>query len=420
MLACIAMRELEASVDTRAPRVRMCKRILVGAGFGIAGLAAALGIWSLVPMREVPVIVELQPIVVSRETPPPVIPTLVVEPKPAPPPPVSTGLSCPVLDASPEPDIGVRVRIDDVAQDESRPDNTQVVASRHGQTIAVLLDHEVRLSVDDGTTFRRVFRDHAVSRIALASDGTLYAVATTELGIRTPEGRETWREPKIAKCVEDRCVNRIATLDDELVWMSIEGVATSRDRGRTWKTISTPDDSPWNAGEWLFSWRGAVYAIDHYVDRCGVDDSPVWRLSQSRKISHTIFHNYYQDGEPVLRASDDAATTWTWRERCPDEGYGPKLTACKERDHDRSAMLMAKTLLPVEGARTLSAYQNSLVELCADGARQIYRRWPVDQLDAVDTRGRPLVVIGRGLYRWSAQHGWRRLHRQKPATPTND
>ncbi|HEY5937559.1 MAG TPA: hypothetical protein VIU61_23090, partial [Kofleriaceae bacterium] len=288
-----------------------------------------------------------------------------------------------------------------------------VVASRSGGTLAMLTDGDVQLSTDDGATFRHVFRAYNVDRIALGSDDVLYAVAGRELGIRTPAGRESWREPTISKCDPDMdCVNRIATVGDELVWMSFEAVAKSRDRGRTWKTVSTTADAPWNAGTWLFPWRGSVYAIDHYVDRCGVDDSPVWRLSSAGKISHTIFHNYYQLGEPVLRASDSSATTWTWRERCPDADYASKLTTC-DRNDDRSAMLMAKTLLPVEGARTLSVFENSLVELCADGARQVYRRWPGQHLDAVDARGRPLVVIGYSLYRWSEHHGWRRLYRSK-------
>jgi hypothetical protein len=72
-------------------------------------------------------------------------------------------------------------------------------------------------------------------------------------------------------------------------------------------------------------------------------------------------------------------------------------------------MLRVATLWPVEGARTLAVYNRSLIELCDDGARQIYRSFPFESVDAVDSAGRPLVVHGGQLVRWSPVHGWRRL-----------
>jgi len=115
----------------------------------------------------------------------------------------------------------------------------------------------------------------------------------------------------------------------------------------------------------------------------------------------------------LIEPADDAATTWAWRERCRAT-ESAQLGTCRVRDPKRSAMLAAKTLLPVEGARVLSVFQGSLVELCPGGARQIYRAFPFDHLAAVDHAGRPLVVRSGLLLRWSAGDGWRRLYGVPP------
>lgn len=110
----------------------------------------------------------------------------------------------------------------------------------------------------------------------------------------------------------------------------------------------------------------------------------------------------------MLQAGDDVAVEWTWRERCwGDNDQG--LTSCSRRIPTVSAMLRVATLWPVEGARTLAVYERSLIELCDDGARQIYRSFPFDKVDAIDSVGRPLVVNDGKLLRWSPVHGWRRL-----------
>jgi len=54
-------------------------------------------------------------------------------------------------------------------------------------------------------------------------------------------------------------------------------------------------------------------------------------------------------------------------------------------------------------------YEHGLVELCTNGARLVYRSFPVDHIAAVDHAGRPLVVTGDMLARWEPAHGWRRL-----------
>ncbi|HEY5934251.1 MAG TPA: hypothetical protein VIU61_06450, partial [Kofleriaceae bacterium] len=61
---------------------RVRRRILAGTAIGLGGIAATLGMWALAPIREVPVIVELQPLVIEREAPrpPPPAPAPIVEP----------------------------------------------------------------------------------------------------------------------------------------------------------------------------------------------------------------------------------------------------------------------------------------------------------------------------------------------------
>jgi hypothetical protein len=83
--------------------------------------------------------------------------------------------------------------------------------------------------------------------------------------------------------------------------------------------------------------------------------------------------------------------------------------------HDRA--LLEAGLSPVEGGRTLAVYSGSLVELCGHGARQVYRAFPYERIDATDASGRPLVVRGGALLQWSPAHGWRRLF-ALPEPPT--
>jgi len=412
------MRELKSHVDPRAPFVRrLRKRIAIVTGFA-TGVALTLGLVRLLPVHE-PAIVELQPLVLTLPTPTPVpIATPAPPPAPAPEP---NPLACPVLDDSDEPAIGATVRIADIPLDGNEPaTHVGVVAARDAPHIAILGDTRVRVSADDGKTFHRAFEDHEVEQIAIDRQGILYALAGSSLGVRTLDGRERWHEPAVAKCEDDECKNRIAVVGDELFWLYAEQLFASRDRGRTWKKITT-DDQSWgySADGQLLQWRGALYQIEHYQDMCGVDDSPVWRLSTANKISHTIFHEYYTSDGPVIQPTDDVGTSWTWRERCgrTTDDNERAFGACTERDADRTAMLLAKTLRPSEGARTLAVHEGGLVELCGDGARQIYRRFPFSRVDAVDSRGRALVGFDHALYRWSAKHGWRRLYRlAKPAT----
>ena len=203
--------------------------------------------------------------------------------------------------------------------------------------------------------------------------------------------------------------NRIGVVEDRVVWFHNDQLAVSTDRGLHWKAIATTDQVwSWNGDGRVLPFRGALYQAYHYQDRCGVDDTPTWRLDRSGRIDHTIFHNYYESREPMLTAADDVAAEWSWRERCWGENdWG--FTSCSRRIPTVSAMLRVSTLWPVEGARTLAVYERSLVELCDDGARQIYRSFPFEEIAAVDSVGRPLVVHRGTLLRWSPTHGWRRL-----------
>lgn len=412
------MHELERSVGVERSRRdrRAVVAIVVTAASVVAGALAMVAVVAHLPQRTVATVVveHPAPVIVTVDRPVP-IPTA---PEPPPPPttftPVAEGAACPVIDAAADLPIGVAV--DPVKSDADDGATVRVVASTATPRIAVLSDGVVRVSDDDGANWVRAFAGHDVQQIAVARDGTLYAVDGDKVGVRTfPGARDVWRNVPIAVCRDSgecpQCDNRIGVVDDRLVWFHNADLAVSTDRGQHWKPISTADTA-WSGSieGSLFTYRGALYQVEHWTDMCGVDDTPVWRLDRSGHIDHTIFHNYYEEREPVLHAGDDVGTAWRWRERCWGKD-ADVLTSCSRVIPSVSAMLRVGTLRPVEGARTLAVYERSLIELCDDGARQIYRTFPFDTVDAVDAQGRPLVVRGRDVLRWSPAHGWRRLHR---------
>jgi hypothetical protein len=413
-----AMPRLERAVAARRSRTAWYWSVMIAGGTAVIATVVAAG-------RHEPAAPVASPsvmIAIVQPSPPPPVP-----PPPPPPPPVQPPdpvgpapdhLGCPAVGAA-EPS-GTRLERDAVrGLGEGGPEaaaTLRVVAARTGARLAILDNLGVALASDDGTAaFHGVFAGHHIDDLAIDRAGVLYARSGIELGIRDLAGHERWREIQQAMCSRETCIDRIATIDDRIAWLHDDQVFVSRDRGATFRRV-TRDDAPWtpDGDGMLFSWRGALYQIQHYEDMCGVDDAPTWRLDPgSGAIAHTIFHNQYVLSELVLEPSDDAAPTWSWRERCRATDSAP-LGACPGRDPSRSAMLAAKTLLPVEGGRVLSVFQGSLVELCPGGARQIYRAFPFDRLAAVDHVGRPLVVRNGLLLRWSAGDGWRRLYGTPP------
>jgi hypothetical protein len=405
---------LERSVDGKR---RWQTRLVVVAASAAAITTVAVTATAVVFARrqhDTTVVIErtAPPVVVTvdRQVPAPAIADAPAAPAaPAGPP---SRLACPALDLEDKP-VGTAVAFpipirtyDD--QDEALP--LSVAASATTPRIAVLAGTTVRVSDDDGATFSRAFKNHDVDEIAVSRDGRLYARAGDLLGVRAISGTESWHSVALAACLDDdACNNRIGVIEDRVVWFHNDQVAVSTDGGRHWKPVSTKDQGwSWNGNGRMLAFRGALYQAYHYHDMCGVDDTPTWRLDRSGRIDHTIFHDYYESGEPALEATDDVATAWRWRERC----WGDKaqvLTSCSRRIPTVSSMLRVATLWPVEGARTLAVYNRSLIELCDDGARQIYRSFPFESVDAVDSAGRPLVVHGGQLVRWSPVHGWRRL-----------
>ena len=360
--------------------------------------------------------------IVSMTPPPPtvVVTTTPEHPPPAPPPAPVPEVGCPAaMPTAGEVAIGCAVHRDDLLRDPSEmgEPSMRVVAAGAAPVIALLRhDSTVWISDDDGAHFARVFADREVVQIAIADDGTLYALAGEhDLGVRTPDGHTRWRGNHRVSCETINCTDRLGLLGERVVWFHDHDIIVSRDRGKSWRSLEI--DSSWQqySDTDVFSWRGAVYAIDHFTEMCGIDDTPVSRFDGTH-AAYDIFHNYDGPSRPTLEPSDDVATTWTWQTRClpshdsDDDGEVVHRVPCKI-PAKRLAMLTAATLRPrTGGGRDLAVHSGSLIELCDRGARQVYREFPFPRVDATDARGRPLVVDRNQLLRWSAVHGWRRLY----------
>jgi hypothetical protein len=316
------------------------------------------------------------------------------------------------MPAAPDDPIGARIDTPTAALEQT-PLSPPFQVVTAGARIALRIDDHVYFSDDDGRSFHAAFASRQISQIAITRDGTLYALSGQELSRLEPptparghrSGEGAWRRLE-ADHVRDECRNRIAAVGNRVVWLHDEEVRTSDDRGRTWRQRQVgPTDAAWDYGDnRTLAWNGSLYQVRHDVDRCGIDDWSVWRLDGARRITHEIFHSYYERGA-VLHPSDDAGTTWRWRSKCIAEDDDD----CTKPTPQREALRLLSTVLPIEGGRTLGVYRGSLIELCRGGARQIYRAYPLDHLDAVDAAGRALVLHGGALLRWSQVHGWRRL-----------
>ncbi len=398
------MPELEPSVDRKRPWGRS-RYVVAGTAVVATVAAAATAIVFAARQRDTTVIIErtAPPVFVTVPAPAPEAPPLAAASPPS-------QLACPVVHLADKP-IGKAIAAPARDSDDHSEEHVPMLVAASATTphIAVLAGAGVRVSDDDGATFSRAFKGHTVEQIAVSRDGVVYARAGTQLGVRAASGAESWHSAPVDACPsDDACRNRIGIVEDRVVWFHRDQLAVSSDHGRHWKSISTKKHVwAWDSDGRMLTFRGALYQAYHYEDRCGVDDTPVWRLDRSGRIDHTIFHNYYEGHEPVLQASDDVGTEWRWRERCWNDAH--VLTSCSRSIPAVSEMLRVGTLWPVEGARTLTVYERSLIELCDDGARQIYRSFPFEAIDAVDSVGRPLVAHAGALLRWSPVHGWRRL-----------
>jgi hypothetical protein len=318
--------------------------------------------------------------------------------------PPASSLGCPVL----EHDEPIGTLVDPVAVDSHLDWSAVVHAASRAPQLAVRHDRFVWVSDDRGRSFRRAFEDREVTHTAITPSGVIYARAGTELGVRSPGGKTVWR-PITVPCDENaRCVSRIGTLGEEVLFLIDELLYASADRGKTWKKLDDTSASWHGHDGTLFTYQGALFQVDHHQDMCGIDDLYTYRLDANHRLTHDIFHNYYIKDEPVLRASSDVDTTWTWTTQCMDDDR-PAPGGCPAAAANRVGLLTAATLRPVEGARALAVYKGSLIELCAGGARQVYRSFPFESIDAVDDAGRALVVRGATLLRWSPVHGWRKL-----------
>lgn len=402
--------ELAPIVDPRGPRLsRARKRLAIAAGFG-AGAATVVGlVHALVLLHAPPPPLPPPPVTAAPITvPPPLvvsIETTVEAPRPAV---LEDDLECSDPTA---PDLAIGRAVDpeavvDTTDTSEKP--VRVIAAAAAPQIAVLHDGATWISDDEGRSFRRAFEDHVIDHIAVARDGVIYALDANQLAVREVTGRVSWRALAFVTCdASARCERRIGTNGTELVGFIDDAVATSTDRGKTWKAIPDPEYA-WSdhKGE-LFSWRGSLYQVSHYHDMCGVDDNYLYRLDAKHRVAHDIFHNYATVDDPVLRPTSDVATSWGWTEKCWTDGEN--VARCAKPVAKRRDLLQASTLLPVEGGRTFSVFGGGVIEVCARGARQIYRTFPFPKIDAVDPAGRILVMKGMTLLRWSPVHGWRKL-----------
>ena len=318
---------------------------------------------------------------------------------------------CALEDLRDEP-VGDVVPTIELEQLESH-DRFQVAASPDTPHIAIAHDHEVKISDDNGRTFHEIFEPHRglIFDIAMGKGGVLYAHNGDELAVRTPDGKVQWRPMPPHDPDDVAFSQRIAVVGDALVWLhedraSATRFAVTRDRGATWQWLGPRRSEIGNTGA-LRTWRGALYQFASYEEAT----TSVDRLDPSSGAFVQATFTEARSTEQIagIVPSDRVGVEWTWHGRCWIGKDSLDRRACSITDAPRWQMFMMKTLQPVEGGRTLALYRGSLIQLCGDAARQIYRQFPFERVLAVDAAGHPIVGTRTAVLRWSPAHGWRRL-----------
>jgi hypothetical protein len=181
------MQELERSV-VRGRRRR--RGAVIAAISAVAvGVGASVAVWAWPPPEPTRIVVEHfpPPIVVNVATPPPApLPPA----EPAPPPPTGV-VACPVVDTTADSPLGVLVKHPTTPTDYDGDDDPRfrVVVAGAAKRIAIHADNRVLVSDDDGGAFFPAFAHHDVMQIAVAPDGTLYAIDGDQLGVRATLAR---------------------------------------------------------------------------------------------------------------------------------------------------------------------------------------------------------------------------------------
>ena len=274
---------------------------------------------------------------------------------------------------------------------------SQLEASPSG-AVVVASDLEVRLSTDQGKTFRgTLFGVDRVDSVALTDDGTLYVARHGRLGVRAPDGAERWSrlpaETTYLLVANGAYVLWLGVTDpeaDESWWASADGGATFTQRPE-WKTGT-------NANTAALTPAGRVHLLLGWEAPCGGG-------YQERYVGRISDHELRSTGWPLDSPVDYFPTTrgWVYVPDDCDEFNRYVLCAVSPRgvvsrlavpfdDEDYGPMYAAE-----DGARTWLLHHGQLTRAAGRLARVVSTAGPLDARGLAATSGTRWVITEAGL-----------------------
>jgi len=371
----------------------MRERIERLVSFGV-GLLAVLALKPAPPPARARTIVVTAPMPIAMTTPRPVmLPTVVAT---VPPPPIA----CPVPPVDDDEPIGRAATAAEITREISDAEPKLVLAVSRGAEALAMLDPDgsVRASFDDGRSFRVFERGTRFESTALDDDGRLYASTGDALLIRAPSGSIT----KLRGTGD-----RVIALAHGVVWASPDQARATDDAGAHWRTLAHDDVAEILRHDHVYAIDHALVGVSHISDMCDWNADEVVSLDLATgDYEHDTFEDE-GDNAPRLAVVDDDGATWRY------EAHGVRSPV-------RVRNLLLGRLDPAIGARRLRIENGALVELCGPRARTIAHEAPGDRIDAVDAGGRPIMIRGELVLRWSPAWGWRVLRDAPLAWPDLD
>jgi hypothetical protein len=292
-----------------------------------------------------------------------------------------------------------------------------IASTKPGGPIGVVDERSIRISNDDGATFRTARTaagDDIFQDAAIGSDGTIFVLRATAAGAALDVVG-----PSVVTTHPMPAVRELAVVDRTVAVLRADGVVLSTDGGASFVTVPIPKPCPdcdasglWTSALTVFG--GSALVTDVEIDTCSSADVVLWqRLVQLRSSSVSQRNLLVPPADFAARWSF-GAFGWIYGHTRADRILALGSTGAAPVTGLPVRFSPNDLLVAHNGRTTVASWGTLVFELDGAAAHVLDANAPSAELLAIDGAGRPIISSGDEVWRFSRAQGprasgWSRL-----------